>query len=59
MSEYYNICPHCGARLDPGEQCDCNIEYEKYKNTIKEMVKIPEEGGQIKFKFNSNPWEVR
>lgn len=19
----YKICPHCGARLDPGEVCDC------------------------------------
>ncbi len=20
---FYNTCPHCGANLDPGEQCDC------------------------------------
>ena len=20
---YYKTCPHCGAALDPGEQCDC------------------------------------
>ena len=20
---YYNICPHCGAHLDPDEHCDC------------------------------------
>ncbi len=20
---YYNTCEHCGARLDPGERCDC------------------------------------
>lgn len=20
---YYNVCPHCGANLDPGEKCDC------------------------------------
>ena len=20
---YYKTCPHCGANLDPGEQCDC------------------------------------
>lgn len=19
----YNICPYCGAHLDPGERCDC------------------------------------
>lgn len=24
---YYRICPHCGARLDPGERCEC--EHEK------------------------------
>lgn len=23
MSEYYYICPYCGAFLDPGERCDC------------------------------------
>lgn len=20
---YYDICPECGAHLDPGERCDC------------------------------------
>lgn len=20
---FYNVCPHCGANLDPGERCDC------------------------------------
>lgn len=23
--QYYKICPRCGARLDPGESCDCQI----------------------------------
>lgn len=22
--DYCKICPDCGARLDPGEICDCN-----------------------------------
>lgn len=22
---YYRTCPHCGANLDPGEMCDCQI----------------------------------
>lgn len=22
---YYCTCPHCGANLDPGEVCDCQI----------------------------------
>lgn len=20
---YFNICPHCGGTLDPGEKCNC------------------------------------
>ena len=26
---FYNQCEHCGANLDPGEQCDCKEEKEK------------------------------
>ena len=22
---YYDECPHCGASLDPGERCDCQL----------------------------------
>ena len=47
MSDYYYICRYCEARLDPNEQCDCKTEYEKYKETIKEMVKIPNEGREV------------
>ena len=24
---YYNVCPVCGASLDPGEKCDCLMEF--------------------------------
>lgn len=24
MSTYYNKCPRCGARVDPGEVCRCD-----------------------------------
>lgn len=24
MGKYYKVCPRCGARLDPGERCDCD-----------------------------------
>ena len=26
---YYNVCPNCGACLDPSEECDCT---ERRKN---------------------------
>lgn len=28
--DYCRICPDCGARLDPGEICDCGDELEAY-----------------------------
>lgn len=30
MGEY--ICPDCGARLDPGEKCDCKEEEQCTKS---------------------------
>ena len=32
---YFKTCPHCGARLDPGEKCDCRkakAEARPYRN---------------------------
>ena len=26
---FYKICPVCGAMLDPGERCDCELESRK------------------------------
>lgn len=23
---YYKTCPDCGANLDPGERCDCQVD---------------------------------
>lgn len=28
---YYDVCPECGATLDPGEKCDCK---EKAPRTV-------------------------
>jgi len=25
---YYITCPHCGANLDRGEECECRIQQE-------------------------------
>lgn len=28
MSNYFKVCPYCGAHLDHGERCDCpNARY--------------------------------
>ena len=26
---YFRECPHCGANLDPGEECECIAESNK------------------------------
>lgn len=31
---YYNICPHCGSHLDPGERCDCKQEDDEQEKEI-------------------------
>ena len=39
----YNICPYCGANLDPGERCDCQGDEEdeesRKSNEISEKEK--------------------
>lgn len=25
---YYKVCPHCGAHIDPGERCSCTSQQE-------------------------------
>lgn len=41
------ICPYCGAHLDPGEKCDCQVN-EKKTDVIKEMgKKCSTKGNQI------------
>ena len=34
---YYHTCPECGAHLDPGEKCDCELnerKVSKHENRI-------------------------
>lgn len=48
MYEY--ICEHCGAHLDPGEHCDCEVERRRnrklhqryYKNLFEYMKELEE-----------------
>ena len=31
---YFEVCPICGANLDPGEHCDCTVEVEEEKYSV-------------------------
>lgn len=46
---YYNICPKCGAHLDPGEPCDCEEEKESVKVSYMRLIKTAPETGQMTF----------
>jgi hypothetical protein len=45
---YYRTCPDCGSNLDPGEICDCQLNYEEdtdhenetAKNTHPELQRV-------------------
>lgn len=40
---YYNVCPHCGAHLDPGEVCDCRDEQAaKVRRRLANTMRIQE-----------------
>ena len=39
---YYRTCQYCGANLDPGEACDCQIE-KKEQETVRAEAQIREE----------------
>lgn len=43
---YYNICPICGATLDPNEVCLCKQESEERAARWEKMTK-EESGGQL------------
>ena len=34
---YYNICPDCKARIDPGEHCDCGDKIDEIKQLQEEL----------------------
>jgi len=51
---YANICPNCGAYLDPGERCDCrdaDLERERMLQKQREELQrffVVERDGQMK-----------
>ena len=42
---YFNVCPECGANLDPGEKCDCDRNHER--NIKKFACLLVEVDGQL------------
>ena len=45
---YCNICPDCGASLDPGEKCDCHKCSEQLRKKYEQLT-IAAGDGQIIF----------
>ena len=39
---YYDICPNCGAHLDPGEPCDCREEKRRAEERYDSMLIVGE-----------------
>lgn len=53
---YYNVCPHCGCNLDPGEKCDCESikarEQETSRIFYSQILMTDEKGSQMAFTFD-------
>lgn len=53
---YYNVCPHCGCNLDPGEKCDCESikarEQETSRIFYSQILMTDEKGGKMAFAFD-------
>lgn len=32
--DYFEVCPRCGAHLDPGEKCDCEEEAQEKSEEV-------------------------
>ena len=50
---YYNVCPDCGASLDPGEKCDCQEESEEKQEYFSQHLKMEPGARQLAFVFDS------
>lgn len=44
---YYNVCPDCGAHLDPGEPCDCKAVKKQNEEKYNRMLSV-DEANQIR-----------
>lgn len=49
---YYKICDKCGARLDPGESCDCEEVKERQMDFLSRAIKASPGTGQYFFRWD-------
>ncbi|MCU7380469.1 hypothetical protein OBO34_19335 [Clostridiales Family XIII bacterium ASD5510] len=49
---YYNVCPICGATLDPGEHCDCEDKIIMEQARLEKKLKM-NSTGQYSLKFEN------
>lgn len=49
---YYNICPDCGAHLDPGERCDCKHDKRERAESMSRMIKVSPVSGQYEIRLD-------
>ncbi len=45
----YRTCPRCGANLDPGERCDCELEEEEARERLLQALVVDPRTGQLTF----------
>lgn len=50
---FYNVCPKCGAHLDPGELCDCEETAEKEKKAREQLLVMENGTNQLAFNWSS------
>lgn len=50
---FYNVCPKCGAHLDPNERCDCEETTEKEKKIRDQLLVIENGTNQLAFNLSS------
>lgn len=37
---FYNVCPYCGANLDPGERCDCKEQQSEQQKAAEKEKEV-------------------
>ncbi|MCI8704207.1 MAG: hypothetical protein HFE60_07985 [Anaerotignum sp.] len=45
---FYNVCPKCGAHLDPAEKCECESAEQKQEKVFEQYTVSPATG-QVMF----------